>query len=109
MLLLDEHLSRHLVPRLKGIFPGIKHVVLEGLESHDDRAIWEYAKSRGLVIVTKDSDFLNAVLMLGPPPKVILLQIGNAPTSRIEEVLVRWAAQVVEFCVDLNRPVLLLH
>lgn len=47
-LLLDENLSRRLVPALKDHYPGTSQVVLEGLEAAEDQKIWDYAAGRGL-------------------------------------------------------------
>ncbi len=69
-LLLDENLSRRIVPLLQDRYPGTTQVILIGLEHTDDRAVWAYAKSNDYVIVTKGDDF-NALLSLrGYPPKV---------------------------------------
>jgi predicted nuclease of predicted toxin-antitoxin system len=42
-----------------------------------DRDIWEYARERQLVIVTKDTDFYYRCLLDADPPKVIYLKLGN--------------------------------
>jgi predicted nuclease of predicted toxin-antitoxin system len=42
-----------------------------------DRAIWEHARLNDLVIVTKDSDFSDWIMLSDPPPRVIHLRIGN--------------------------------
>ncbi|NMY62928.1 DUF5615 family PIN-like protein [Pseudomonas sp. WS 5018] len=42
-LLLDENLSRRLVPDLQADFPGSTQVALVGLGQANDRGIWEYA------------------------------------------------------------------
>ncbi len=39
--------------------------------------IWDYAKEKGLTIITKESDFQNRMLISEPPPKVIHIKIGN--------------------------------
>jgi predicted nuclease of predicted toxin-antitoxin system len=56
-LLLDENLSRRMVPFLQAPFPGSSHVALLGLERTPDKAIWDYAKANDFVIVTSDADF----------------------------------------------------
>jgi predicted nuclease of predicted toxin-antitoxin system len=53
-LLLDENLSRRIVPALQDAFPGSTQVILAGLERADDRAVWEHAREHRYVIVTKD-------------------------------------------------------
>ena len=44
-LLLDENLSRRLVPFLQHEFPGSSQVTLLGLESSSDQDIWLRAKN----------------------------------------------------------------
>ncbi len=46
-------------------------------ESLSDTEIWECAKINNLVIVTKDADFSNRIIISNPPPKVIHLRFGN--------------------------------
>jgi predicted nuclease of predicted toxin-antitoxin system len=88
-LLLDENLSRRLVPLLQGAFPGTTQVVLMGLEQADDRAVWEFAKAHDYVIVTKDEDFLGLLSVYGYPPKVIRFALGNCSNEQIVEALTR--------------------
>jgi len=45
-LLLDENLSRRLVPFLQHDYPGSSQVVLLGLESASDAEVWQAAKDR---------------------------------------------------------------
>lgn len=42
-----------------------------------DSEIWNYAKERQLTIVSKDCDFSTRILLNEPPPKVILVKLGN--------------------------------
>jgi len=46
-------------------------------ESLTDTQIWDYAKKNILVIVSKDADFSNRILVSQPPPWVIHLRVGN--------------------------------
>jgi len=88
-LLLDANLSPALVGALQDRYPGTIHVESEpGLVSNDN-AIWQYAKANDFVVVSKDADFVELSLLFGPPPKVILLQLGNCPTSAIQSALLR--------------------
>jgi len=86
-LLLDENLSRRIVPFLQNDFPGSSQVVLDGLEQATDQQLWEYARDQGFVIVSKDSDFYELSLLRGTPPKIIWLQIGNSSKSRVTKLL----------------------
>ena len=76
-LLLDENLSRRLVPFLQHDYPGSSQVVLLGLEAASDTVVWQTAKSQGFVIVTRDADFEELSLVWGQPPKVIWLKTQN--------------------------------
>ena len=42
-----------------------------------DIEIWQYAKQHDLVIVSKDADFSDMIMLSDPPPRVIHLRIGN--------------------------------
>lgn len=88
-LLLDENLSHRLVARLADVYPGSVHVRDAGLEGADDDAVWRYARERDLVVVSKDSDFHDRVLLAGPPPKVVSIRRGNCSTRDLEEILRR--------------------
>lgn len=76
-LLLDENLSRRLLPFLQHAYPGSSQVVLEGLASASDREVWAYARDHGFVIVTRDADFEEFSLVWGPPPQVVWLKTPN--------------------------------
>ena len=76
-LLLDENLSRRIVPFLQTAFPGSTQVALLGLEGSSDSEIWQYAKGHNFVIVSRDSDFQERSLVAGHPPQVIWLKIRN--------------------------------
>lgn len=50
-LLLDENLSRRLVPFLQTHYANSSQVGLKGLESASDTVVWQFAKEHGFVIV----------------------------------------------------------
>ena len=64
-LLLDENLSRRIIPFLQTAFPGSSQVALLELESASDSEIGQYAKTNGFVIVSRDSDFQERSLVAG--------------------------------------------
>ena len=86
-LLLDENLSRRLVPALQKDYPGSTQVALLGMEQATDLQIWEVAKINEYVIVTKDEDFQGLLSVRGFPPKIILLALGNSTNRQTLEVL----------------------
>ncbi len=46
-------------------------------ETWSDSQIWAYARDRDLVIVSKDTDFSDRLMVSVPPPRVIHIRIGN--------------------------------
>jgi len=52
-----------------------------GLRDADDPTIFAAARAAGVVVLTKDSDFLQLLERLGPPPQVIWLTCGNTSNS----------------------------
>lgn len=88
-LLIDENLSPKLTTRLADLFPGTIHVRDVGLKAADDAAIWEHARGVDAIILTKDEDLHARALLLGHPPKVIRICLGNCSTGQIESLL-RW-------------------
>ena len=85
-LLFDQNLSPKLVNRLADLFPGSSHVQSVGLDCAGDDRIWEYARSNGFAIVTKDEDYNTLSVVRGNPPKVIWLQSSNCTTAQVEAV-----------------------
>ncbi len=55
----------------------------------DNPVIWDYAKAGDFMIVSKDSDMHDLSLVLGNPPKVVWLRLGNCSTRQIAEFLRR--------------------
>jgi predicted nuclease of predicted toxin-antitoxin system len=95
-LLLDENLSRRLVPLLAPAYPGTTQVVLLGLESASDSVVWQTAKDRGFVIVTRDVDFSELSLVWGQPPKVIWLRTPNPSKAATLKILLEHRAIIEE-------------
>jgi predicted nuclease of predicted toxin-antitoxin system len=86
-LLFDENLSPKLVSALSNKFPDSKHVDRIGLGSEPDSEVWEYAKTNGFILVSKDSDFHDKSTSFGHPPKVIWIRRGNCSNRQIELLL----------------------
>lgn len=86
-LLFDENLSHKLVGVLAEEYPGSVHVRDVDLRGAEDRRIWDYAGARGFTIVSKDTDFRERSYVEGFPPKIIWLDVGNAGTATIAELL----------------------
>jgi len=86
-LLFDENLSPRLVGLLAAEFPASEHVRNAGLAAAPDPAVWSYAAAKSFVIVSKDSDFQHRALLLGHPPKVVWVRLGNCSTAAVAALL----------------------
>ena len=93
-LLLDENISRRLVPALANAYPGSTHVVLQGLQQASDVEVWQFAKDHGYVIVSKDDDFTALSSLRGQPPCLIKLSIGNCDNEQVLRILLNQQAQI---------------
>ena len=82
-LLLDENLSRRLVPALQEKYPGTSQVAIAGLQQASDAEIWEFARLHGFTLVTKDEDFTGLQDLHGFPPKLIVLRLGNCSNQQV--------------------------
>ena len=87
-LLLDENLSRRLVPFLQHDYPGSNQVVLLGMASAPDKEVWQRARDDDYVIVTRDADFQELSLVWGQPPKVIRLKTLNQTRAATLKILI---------------------
>lgn len=107
-LLLDENLSFRLCRKLEGVFSEVGHVRQFGLLHASDFDIWEYGRRNGYTLVTQDSDFVDRAILVGPPPKVIRIQLGNASSEQIAELLRGAAATIEDFHADSESAYLTL-
>ncbi|SRR6185312_5094128 len=99
-LLFDQNLSFKLCQMVADLFPGSSHVGPLGLSEIADRALWEYAKINGFAIVSQDVDFAELAALLGSPPKVIWLRVGNQSTAAVSALLRGHAEIITSFGDD---------
>ena len=57
-----------------------------GLRDAEDEEIFRAAKAAGVVVLTKDADFLRLLDRFGPPPQVIWLTCGNTSNERLQQI-----------------------
>lgn len=107
-LIFDQNLSSELVRRLTDLFPGSTHVKTLGMIQADDGAIWTFARENEFVIVSKDSDFQQRSLVLGAPPKVVWLRVGNCPTEQIVRLLRDHSVELNTFETEPEHSLLIL-
>jgi predicted nuclease of predicted toxin-antitoxin system len=86
---LDAHLSPSLASWINTTFPTLKAYPLRdlGLRDASDKKIFEEARLKNAIIMTKDIDFLDIIQRLGSPPKIILLTCGNTTNSSLQKIL----------------------
>ena len=68
-LLFDENLSPRLAPSLADLFPGSTHVRDVQLRSAEDPTVWDYARTNGFLIVSRDAVMHDLSLLFGNPPE----------------------------------------
>lgn len=102
-LLLDENLSRRIVPFLQTAFPGSTQVTLLGLEAASDSEVWQYAKTNDFVIVSRDSDFQERSLVAGHPPQVVWLKIPNRSKTIVLNILLDRYTEIEQALIEQNR------
>lgn len=107
-LLVDENLPPRLVPDLADLFPDSAHVRSVDLSGTPDAVLWEYAKRHGFAFLTEDKDFANLSVVLGAPPKVILMQTGNCSAADLIRIIRKNAIRLSEFESDAKRSLLIL-
>lgn len=64
-----------------------------GLRDASDIEIFQAAKHDGLVVVTKDRDFVELVQRLGTPPQTLWLTCGNMTNRHLQHLLERTFAE----------------
>ncbi len=108
-LLFDHNLSPRLIKSLADIYPNSNHLYLMGLDKVSDNIVWETAKKQNYIIVTKDSDFNELLILRGFPPKLIWIRLGNCSTKTIETLLRENYEIITSFEQDNNIGILALH
>lgn len=106
--LLDENLSRRLVPKLLDVFPGTIHVADVDMLRTPDPDSWQYAKENDFTIITKDDDFLALAHRFGPPPKLIMVEMGNCLNALLAERLRESAPRLNEFVTHTRAGIIKL-
>jgi predicted nuclease of predicted toxin-antitoxin system len=99
-LLLDENLSRRIVPFIQEAYPNSTQVALIGLEQVTDKTIRQYAIDNDFVMTTKDADFYEMNLVYGQPPKIVWLKMGNQSKAATINALLNNQAIIKKSLID---------
>jgi len=94
---LDAHLSPALASWFSANF-GVRTTALRdlGLRDSSDREVFLAARNAGVVVMTKDQDFVFLLEELGTPPQIIWLTCGNTSNARLRAILTKTAAKTIE-------------
>ena len=98
-LWIDAQLSPALAQWITTHFNGIEAVAVRelGLRDAEDVEIFQAARQENAVVMSKDSDFVDLVNRLGPPPQVIWIRCGNTSNAQMQIIL----ASTLTAAVDL--------
>ncbi len=107
-LLFDQNLSPRLPHLLSDLFPDSVHVREVGLRDSDDTIIWQYAKTHGYTIVSKDSDFQQRNLLHGAPPQFVWLRLGNCSVAESADLIRRHCPAIYTFGQDMTQTHLMI-
>jgi predicted nuclease of predicted toxin-antitoxin system len=83
--LFDENLPRRLTftPSLPAIYSTSLGV------SPSDTALWNHGRDNSLVIVSKDADFSDRIMLSTPPPWIVHLRFGNLRRTEYHALLAK--------------------
>jgi predicted nuclease of predicted toxin-antitoxin system len=85
--LVDAQLPPALADRLSSMGYYAEHVARVGLGGAGDNAIWAYAKQSGMILITKDEDFVSTASRGEMVPQVIWIRLGNTTNRALWQVL----------------------
>jgi predicted nuclease of predicted toxin-antitoxin system len=82
---------------LKAAFPGSTQVRLIGLETADDRTIWQYVRDHELAA------------LYGAPPKILWFKSGNQPRRYVADALMKYKDQIAALEQDSETTVIEIY
>jgi predicted nuclease of predicted toxin-antitoxin system len=88
ILWLDAQLSPAIAVWLRMRF-DLDALAVRDLELRDaeDTEIFAAARAAGVVVMTKDSDFVELLQRHGAPPQIVWLRSGNTSNARLKQLL----------------------
>ncbi len=91
ILRIDAQLPPNLAPWITEVF-GVPAQSMQflGLRDSEDIQIFDAArKNSDVVIVSKDSDFVEMILQHGVPPRLLRITCGNLTNRRLRQVFIK--------------------
>jgi predicted nuclease of predicted toxin-antitoxin system len=85
----DAQLSPALASWISAQF-GVQALALRdlGLRDASDHQIFVAAQQLGVVVISKDRDFVELLERVGPPPQVIWVTCGNTSNANLQSILI---------------------
>jgi predicted nuclease of predicted toxin-antitoxin system len=71
------------------------HVADVGLQEATDAQLWEYASAAGLILISKDEDFVDMVLN-NPTASLVWVRVGNCRRDFLLDVFRRAWPRILE-------------
>lgn len=94
---IDAQFSRALAEWLETNFEvAAEHVQHQNLVEATGAAIFDAARAKGAVLLTKDRDFVDLVHRRGVPPRILWLTCGNTANSEVKRILATTLEKALE-------------
>ncbi len=113
--LVDAQLPRRLALAISAQGHDALHTLdLPDANKTTDQRINEISEQEQRVVVTKDADFVNSLLVAGRPYKLLLISTGNITNHELEMLFMPQLAKIAEAFeehqyLELNRTALIIH
>ena len=113
--LVDAQLPRRLAHRLRELGHDALHTLdLPDRNRTPDREVNVVALREGRVVITKDTDFVNSLLLLGEPDKLLMISTGNITNTDLESLLLPAIPAIISALqdhryIELTRKALIIH
>ncbi len=113
--IVDAQLPRRLAAEINALGGDAVHTLdLPDGNQTTDAAIVELAAAEGRVVITKDSDFVDSLLLRGEPGKLLFVTTGNISNSALVHLVRANWSQIESMLsqgvyVELGRNTLTLH
>lgn len=75
-----------------------------GMRDAADAEIFEAARQQGIVVISKDSDFVDLVSRHGTPPQLLWVTCGNVTNRRLQAVFDKTFAEAI-FALKAGQPI----
>ena len=105
---LDNHISPIIAKWLKDdLGYEVKSSYILQLDGLKDLEIYQKAKGYGkVIIVSKDSDLDQIISLLGSPPKLISLKVGNCDNKILFSILKNNLEKAIRLSFDFNQDII---